>query len=400
MADSSSSKPPSGSSTPNPARFQSQGHTAEDLLKEQTYGLVTLSDFRKRRAEAVEQSERSQDGTPAPGEPDGREPAAKAVFKKRKKGVKKGGLSFANDDEEGEESTASTPAQVSRAITPKEGSAAPTDPEDATDVCVPTVKKRLKPNAAISNAPKAMTKSVMQKESQLKDQLRKEYLQIQEAVKATEFMLPFTFYHGKSLPGGMVRMKKGDHIWLFLERARKVGADMAGRGDRSKKDWARISVDDLIVVTGDLIIPHHYDIHYFLLNRCIGYNKLPLFPYTADPTPATPSHLLPTSSSNTTSTTTPDPQPPSEAPQLPTGLSTATSRAQARATSQAQQIPDSELEGYDHDPSRTKVVDRRWYEQNKHIYPASLWEEFDPEKDYTEGVRTDGKGNAMFFENR
>lgn len=101
-----------------------------------------------------------------------------------------------------------------------------------------------------------MTKSVMQKESQLKDQLRKEYLQIQEAVKATEFVLPFTFYHGKSLPGGMVRMKKGDHIWLFLERARKVGADMAGRGDRSKKDWARISVDDLIVVTGDLIIPH------------------------------------------------------------------------------------------------------------------------------------------------
>lgn len=170
--------------------------------------------------------------------------------------MKKGGLSFANDDEEAEESTASTPAQASRAITPKDGSVAPTDSEDATDVSVPTVKKRLKPNAAISNAPKAMTKSVMQKESQLKDQLRKEYLQIQEAVKATEFVLPFTFYHGKSLPGGMVRMKKGDHIWLFLERARKVGADMAGRGDRSKKDWARISVDDLIVVTGDLIIPH------------------------------------------------------------------------------------------------------------------------------------------------
>ena len=179
--------------------------------------------------------------------------------------MKKGGLSFANDDEEGEESTTSTPAQVSRAITPKEASAAPTDSEDATDVSVPTVKKRLKPNAAISNAPKAMTKSVMQKESQLKDQLRKEYLQIQEAVKATEFVLPFTFYHGKSLPGGMVRMKKGDHIWLFLERARKVGADMAGRGDRSKKDWARISVDDLIVVTGDLIIPH---VHLPFLHTC------------------------------------------------------------------------------------------------------------------------------------
>lgn len=49
----SDSNPPSGTSTP---RFASSGHTAEDLLKEQTVGLVHLSDFRKRRAEALEQS--------------------------------------------------------------------------------------------------------------------------------------------------------------------------------------------------------------------------------------------------------------------------------------------------------------------------------------------------------
>jgi hypothetical protein len=52
MADSN---PPSGTSTPTP-RFASSGHTAEDLLKEQTVGLVHLSDFRKRRAEALELS--------------------------------------------------------------------------------------------------------------------------------------------------------------------------------------------------------------------------------------------------------------------------------------------------------------------------------------------------------
>jgi protein FAM50 len=49
----SNSNPPSGTSTPTP-RFASSGHTAEDLLKEQTVGLVHLSDFRKRRAEALE----------------------------------------------------------------------------------------------------------------------------------------------------------------------------------------------------------------------------------------------------------------------------------------------------------------------------------------------------------
>ena len=29
-----------------------------------------------------------------------------------------------------------------------------------------------------------------------------------------------------------------------------------------------------------------------------------------------------------------------------------------------------------------KVVDRRWYARNKHIFPASRWEKFDPEKHF------------------
>lgn len=38
--------------------FTSQTASAEDLLKSQTVGLVHLSDFRKRRAEVLEQKER------------------------------------------------------------------------------------------------------------------------------------------------------------------------------------------------------------------------------------------------------------------------------------------------------------------------------------------------------
>ena len=29
-----------------------------------------------------------------------------------------------------------------------------------------------------------------------------------------------------------------------------------------------------------------------------------------------------------------------------------------------------------------KVVERRWYERNKHIFPASRWEIYDPNKAY------------------
>ena len=40
------------------SRFTSQGSTAQDLLASQTVGLVHLSDFRKRRADALDQKER------------------------------------------------------------------------------------------------------------------------------------------------------------------------------------------------------------------------------------------------------------------------------------------------------------------------------------------------------
>lgn len=64
------------------------------------------------------------------------------------------------------------------------------------------------------------------------------------------------------------------------------------------------------------------------------------------------------------------------------------------------QIEQGPLEGGDTDPTFTKVVDRRWYEKNKHIFPASLWREYEPGKEFEEtmaGVRRDNKGNAFFF---
>ena len=143
------------------------------------------------------------------------------------------------------------PSATSRSKTPA------TDTEGPSDGKSTTFKKRgLKPNAAVSLQPKALTKSALLREAQLKETLRKEYLQIQEAVKATEFVIPFVFYDGKNIPGGSCRVKKGDFIWLFLDRARKLGAGLEGKGDRSRKDWARIGVDDLMLVKGDLIIPH------------------------------------------------------------------------------------------------------------------------------------------------
>jgi protein FAM50 len=60
-------------------------------------------------------------------------------------------------------------------------------------------------------------------------------------------------------------------------------------------------------------------------------------------------------------------------------------------------IPEDELEGFNDDPAITKVVDRRWYERNKHIFPASAWAEYAPEKDLSKVQRKDTEGNTFFF---
>jgi protein FAM50 len=129
------------------------------------------------------------------------------------------------------------------------------EPEDGL-----VLKKRLGANATIGPAPKVKTKSALLKEAQTRESLRKEFLAMQEAVKATEILIPFVFYDGTNIPGGVCKVKKGDPIWLFLDRSRKVGAEsgVGASGERagSRREWARVGVDDLMLVRGEIIIPH------------------------------------------------------------------------------------------------------------------------------------------------
>lgn len=121
-------------------------------------------------------------------------------------------------------------------------------------------RKRIGANANVSVAPKVMTKSALLREAQTREQLRKEFLSMQEVVKGTEILIPFVFYDGTNIPGGVCKVKKGDYIWVFLDRSRKVGAELgvggAGEKANSRREWARVGVDDLMLVRGEVIIPH------------------------------------------------------------------------------------------------------------------------------------------------
>lgn len=78
---------------------------------------------------------------------------------------------------------------------------------------------------------------------------------------------------------------------------------------------------------------------------------------------------------------------------------TAAKKEESHETSPLRVPGKEELEGHNDDPTLTKVVDRRWYEKNKHIYPASVWKEFKAGAEFEETVkgRRDAQGNAFFF---
>ncbi|CAK7198363.1 hypothetical protein SEUCBS139899_001024 [Sporothrix eucalyptigena] len=364
------------------SRFTAPNQTTEQRLSTNVVGLVKLSDFRKRRAEVLEQQERearegasdanggSSVATPDAGADTGADSTGEAASgtggaatgtgsevdtdggpakkktktkdsKKKKKGGKVSKLSFLGDEEdEGDEEEA-----------PKEKK----DKKASTPSGLPPIK--------------SFTQQARRRQEAEREALRKEFQALQDAVKASEVAIPFVFYEGANLPGGVVKVKKGDHVWLFLDRSRKVGARL-GVGEKklskARLHWARINVDDLMLVRGNLIIPHHYSFYFFLINKTLGPGGERVFNYTSDeaPDPATVAPL--------------------------------TKPASKDGSDEAEEDY-SHLEGVGDDPGLTKVVDRRWYERNKHIYPASLWQEFDPEEDYVNQVRRDQGGNAFFF---
>lgn len=162
-------------------------------------------------------------------------------------------MSFGIDeDEQTEPSTSKTPTPCR---SPAAGaSAASSDASNAEDKIVK--KKRLGANTSIGMKPRAMTKSALQREAIQADLARQDFLKMRESVKATEVVVPFVFYDGTNVPGGLCRIKKGDHVWLFLDKARKVGAELGVGGDNSRRNWARVSVDDLMLVRGEVILPH------------------------------------------------------------------------------------------------------------------------------------------------
>ncbi|KAI9570467.1 XAP5, circadian clock regulator-domain-containing protein [Boletus coccyginus] len=276
-------------SRPSANKFVGQNDSMEDTLKYSTIGLVHLEDFQQRRKALEEAKAREAARTNELKE------ETKKV-KKRKKA--KSTLSFAMDDEEGD-------GEVSSRQTP--------DAENG-EPAVKRTKFGKNPNVDTSFLP---DRDREEEERRERERLRQEWLRRQEELKTEEIEITYSYWDGSGHRKSVV-CKKGDTISTFLEKCRQQFPELRG-----------ISVDNLMYVKEDLIIPGHYTFYDFIVNRARGKSG-PLFNFDV--------------------------------------------HDDVRLLADATKEKDESHAG--------KVVERSWYQRNKHIFPASRWEIYDPEKDY------------------
>ncbi|KAJ8079098.1 hypothetical protein AAF712_006476 [Marasmius tenuissimus] len=279
---------------PSSNRFVGQHDSMEDSLKHSTVGLVHLEEFQQKR-KAIEEAKARE----AARTNELKEDTKKA--KKRKKAAK-ATLSFAMDDEEGDGDDSGTNSRQS-----------PKDDEDDGPL-----KKRSKfgknPNVDTSFLPDREREEAERKE---RERLRQEWLKKQEDLKYEDIEITYSYWDGSG-HRKTVTCKKGDLISTFLEKCRQQFPELRG-----------VSVDNLMYIKEDLIIPHHYTFYDFIVNKARGKSG-PLFNFDV--------------------------------------------HDDVRLLADATKEKDESHAG--------KVVERSYYQRNKHIFPASRWEVFDPEKNY------------------
>lgn len=152
-----------------------------------------------------------------------------------------------------------------------------------------------------------------------REHIRQEWVEKQEKIKNEGVEITYSYWDGSG-HRRTLKMKKGNKISQFLQKCI----------EQLRKDFTEfraITTENLMYVKEDLIIPQHYTFYDFIINKARGKSG-PLFSFDV--------------------------------------------HEDVRMISDASVEKDESHAG--------KVVLRSWYERNKHIFPASRWEPYDPEK--------------------
>lgn len=155
-----------------------------------------------------------------------------------------------------------------------------------------------------------------------RDRLRKEWITRQQQMKSELLEITYSYWDGTG-HRRTVQCQKGDTVGKFLELVR---CDLS----KEFREMANVSSDALLYVKEDLIIPQDISFYDLIATRARGKSG-PLFNFDVH------------------------------------------DDVRLGAV-------DARIEKDESHPG--KVVERRWYDRNKHIFPASRWEIYDPAKEY------------------
>jgi len=189
------------------------------------------------------------------------------------------------------------------------------------------IKANLTKKKTIMKNPDVNTSFLPDKEREQKaiaerERLRKEWIDRQKAMKEEILEITYSYWDGTG-HRRTVQCKKGDTVGSFLELVRK---DLA----KDFREMQNVSSDALLYVKEDLIIPQDISFYDLIATRARGKSG-PLFNFDVHD-------------------------------DIRLGA------------------VDARIEKDESHPG--KVVERRWFDRNKHIFPASRWEIYDPAKKY------------------
>lgn len=264
----------------------------ETAFKKETIGLVTRDQYVEKRVNIKNKIEEEEKEKLQKQQ----EEEARLQLEKRQKRKIKGSsrLSFAEDlddgaeEEDGEESP--------ELVTLKRG------------------KLGKDPTVETSFLPDSEREAEEQAE---RERLKRQWLREQEMIKNEPLQITYSYWDGTG-HRRVIQVRKGDTIGDFL---RAVQQQLAPEF----REVRTASVENLLYVKEDLIIPHQHSFYELIVNKARGKSG-PLFHFDVHEDVRT--------------------------------------------------IADATIEK---DESHAgKVVERHWYEKNKHIFPASRWEIYDP----------------------
>ena len=169
-----------------------------------------------------------------------------------------------------------------------------------------------------------------EEENKLREKLRQEWEDRTAKLKSEEIEITYSYWDGSG-HRRMLTMKKGQSIYQFLQKAlEELRPDFP--------ELRSVTADQLMYVKEDLILPQTNTFYDFIVTKARGKSG-PLFSFDV--------------------------------------------RDDIRL------VHDATIEK--EESHAGKVVLRSWYERNKHIFPASRWEPFDPTKTYEKYTYSDKK---------